>query len=318
VKIESRILGWASDGLLDYRPSGRELLLEILPPPADAMARLKGLIDRYSAIQAQRIDEIAAYAATDSCRHGHICTYLSGKAFESCQACDNCQSPPSQMGADAEVVELPSEREQFLAILRCLADSPGGWGRANLAYILLGNQRASMRAREASQWGALAFRSRTAVGNLIDRLLVGGLLRTRKLDHGGETLLLTRAGQAALDEPARLSSLTVRAKPPTKHIQSTLGAKGSSHLDDEELFQRLRAWRRETALATGVPAFVVAHDAVLRRIAQARPQDITELDAIPGIGPKKLSQFGGEILELVRGVAVDGAAHASARSEDAT
>jgi ATP-dependent DNA helicase RecQ len=318
VNIESRILGWANDGLLDYRPSGRELLLEILPPPADAMARLKGLIDRYSAIQAQRIDEIAAYAATDSCRHGHICTYLSGKVFENCQSCDNCQPSPALIGADAEVVELPSEREQLLAILNCLADSPGGWGRANLTYILLGNQRASMRARDASQWGALAFRSRTAVRNLIDRLLVGGLLRTRKLDHGGETLLLTRAGRAALDDPARLSSLTARSRPPTKHIQSTVGAKGSSYLDDEELFQRLRAWRRERALATGVPAYIVAHDAVLRRIAQARPQDITELDAIPGIGPKKLSQFGDDILGLVRGAGMDGVAHASDRSKDAT
>lgn len=318
VHIESRILGWASDGLLDYRPSGRELLLEILPPPADAMARLKGSIDRYSAIQAQRIDEISAYAATDGCRHGHICTYLSGKVFDGCQSCDNCQPSPALTGADAEVVGLPSEREQLLAILRCLADSPGGWGRANLTYILLGSQRASMRARDASQWGALAFRSRTAVGNLIDRLLVGGLLRTRRLDHGGEALLLARAGHAALEDPARLNSLTARAKPQTEHIQGTLGAKGSSHLDDEELFQRLRAWRRETALATGVPAFIVAHDAVLRRIAQVRPQDITELDAIPGIGPKKLAQFGDDILELVRCAGMDGAAHASDRSEDST
>jgi ATP-dependent DNA helicase RecQ len=316
VNIESRILGWASDGLLDYRPSGRELLLEILPPPADAVARLKGLIDRHSAIQAQRVDEIAAYAATDSCRHGHICAYLSGSAFERCQSCDNCQPPPSPVGTAAKTLELPSEREQLFAILDCLADSPGGWGRANLTHILLGNQRASTRARDASQWGALAFRSRTAVGNLIDRLLAGGLLRTRKLGHGGETLLLTRAGRAALDDPARLSSLTARARPPTKHTQSTLGAKGSSHLDDEELFQRLRAWRRERALAIGVPAFIIAHDAVLRRIAQARPQDISELDAIAGIGPKKLSQFGSEILGLVRGAGMDGVAHSSARSDD--
>lgn len=298
INIESHILEWATAGLLDYRPSGRELLLEILPPPADAVVRLKGLIDRYSAIQTQRIDEIAAYAATGRCRHGHIGAYLSGKVIKECQSCDNCVPPSSLDGATTASLELPSEREQLLTILCCLADSQWGWGRANLTYILNGNRRASSRGQSVSQWGALAFRSPTAVGQLIDRLLGGGLLQSCQLDHGGAALKLTPAGRTAIDDATRLDSLIVSATPRVQHTRKTLRAE-ASHPVDEELYERLRSWRRETALAAGVPAYVIAHDAVLRRIARARPQDTAELDAIKGIGPAKLSKFGVEILALV-------------------
>jgi superfamily II DNA helicase RecQ len=305
ISLESRILEWATAGWLDYHPSGRGLFLEILPPPPDALARLEGLIDRYNAIQAQRVDEIAAYAATIRCRHGHIGAYLSGKTQKECQSCDNCAPSASPIETATASLGLPSEREQLVTILACLADSPGGWGRVNLMYILLGNQRASRRGRDAPQWGALDFRSRAAVSKMIDRLLGGGLLCAHQLEHGGTVLRLAPAGRAALDDPTQLDALI--ASPPTprvKRTRKTPRVEAPSGPGDEELFERLRVWRLETALAAGVPAFVIAHDAVLRRIASARPQDTAELDAIKGIGPKKLSKFGAQILALVNGEAV--------------
>jgi superfamily II DNA helicase RecQ len=68
---------------------------------------------------------------------------------------------------------------------------------------------------------------------------------------------------------------------------------------DEGLFQQLRAWRRETAQAGGVPPFVVAHDAVLQRVAAVRPKNEAELAQIKGIGPRKLAQYGPAILAVV-------------------
>jgi superfamily II DNA helicase RecQ len=68
---------------------------------------------------------------------------------------------------------------------------------------------------------------------------------------------------------------------------------------DEELWQRLRAWRLEQARAQEVPAFVIFHDATLRRIAALRPADLNELASIKGIGPDKLEKYGREVLALV-------------------
>src|SRR5262249_58425277 len=42
---------------------------------------------------------------------------------------------------------------------------------------------------------------------------------------------------------------------------------------DSELFERLRALRRSLAEAEGVPAYIVFSDAVLARMAAARPTD---------------------------------------------
>jgi DNA helicase-2/ATP-dependent DNA helicase PcrA len=58
----------------------------------------------------------------------------------------------------------------------------------------------------------------------------------------------------------------------------------------------LRAWRRECSRRDGVPAYVVLPDKYLRGIAVARPRSLTELRALPGIGPTKLELYGEEIL----------------------
>jgi superfamily II DNA helicase RecQ len=49
-----------------------------------------------------------------------------------------------------------------------------------------------------------------------------------------------------------------------------------------------------------VPAYVIAHDATLRAIAEAQPQSIEQLERIKGMGPIKLAQYGADILAIVR------------------
>ncbi len=207
--IEFQLLDWAEAGRLEYHGSGRELLLELLPPPADAAARVETLIDRYATIQVQRVDEIAAYAATSHCRHGHISAYLGGRPMESCDACDNCRPDSSPDGGSLTPSSMPSESEQLATILRCAGNARWGWGRANLTHILRGSPRASERGQTSPEWRALAFRSHAALEKMIDRLVEAGLLSGSQLDHGGVALELTPAGQAALENPAGLASRVV-------------------------------------------------------------------------------------------------------------
>jgi len=73
-------------------------------------------------------------------------------------------------------------------------------------------------------------------------------------------------------------------------------------LDTEgsELFEALRAVRKQLASEKGVPAFYVFSDAVLRLVATERPHDEDALSRIPGIGPKKLAQYGEAFLAVLR------------------
>ena len=63
-------------------------------------------------------------------------------------------------------------------------------------------------------------------------------------------------------------------------------------------WDRLRAWRTDTAKRDGVPAYVMFHDATLAEIARAAPDSIEDLRHIPGIGARKLERFGDELLEV--------------------
>ena len=67
---------------------------------------------------------------------------------------------------------------------------------------------------------------------------------------------------------------------------------------DADLVERLKAWRLETARATGMPAYVILHDATIETIAGIRPQTETQLASVPGIGPAKLEAHGDAILEI--------------------
>jgi DNA helicase-2/ATP-dependent DNA helicase PcrA len=68
---------------------------------------------------------------------------------------------------------------------------------------------------------------------------------------------------------------------------------------DEELFERLRAWRKERADEESVPAFVVFTDATLQLIAEQRPTSPAALLRISGVGPAKLERYGEALLQVV-------------------
>jgi len=70
---------------------------------------------------------------------------------------------------------------------------------------------------------------------------------------------------------------------------------------DEELLLQLKDWRLNVAKEQNVPAYIVFSDNTLIAIAEMLPDDDAALIAIPGIGARKLEQYGPDVLELVRG-----------------
>ncbi|MCZ3386217.1 MAG: HRDC domain-containing protein [Actinomycetia bacterium] len=69
---------------------------------------------------------------------------------------------------------------------------------------------------------------------------------------------------------------------------------------DLALFEVLREWRKQTADAASVPAFVVFTDATLTAIAADRPTSATGLLQIPGIGQVKVDRYGDALLDVLR------------------
>jgi len=68
---------------------------------------------------------------------------------------------------------------------------------------------------------------------------------------------------------------------------------------DDPLYAALKRWRLERATADDLPAYVVFHNTTLAEIAGRRPRDLSELGAVPGVGPTKLDRYGGDVLRVV-------------------
>jgi ATP-dependent DNA helicase RecQ len=74
----------------------------------------------------------------------------------------------------------------------------------------------------------------------------------------------------------------------------------SAAFQDAGLAGALRQWRKELATRRGVPAFRIFSDAVLGAIAAAQPASLAELAAVNGMGPKKIADFGDELIAAIR------------------
>ncbi len=106
---------------------------------------------------------------------------------------------------------------------------------------------------------------------------------------------------------SRSSSSTSRSRVSDDMKQALTRKSGASSsepaaplsLDERQLFDRLRALRREIADDENIPAFMVCSDRTLREIARKRPASRGALLAVKGIGPAKVEAFGERMLRLI-------------------
>ena len=92
---------------------------------------------------------------------------------------------------------------------------------------------------------------------------------------------------------------TKTATPPTPIAKAAAAALPAPDAGQDDLRERLRAWRRDLAKQQAVPAYVILHDATLDALCRLRPRDMAELLEVPGIGERKAERFGARILELI-------------------
>jgi hypothetical protein len=191
--LERDLLAWARAGDLRLNSSGRDALIAlVLPPPADAEARINGLIDRFATVQAQQVSEIAAYARTTRCRHGYLSAYLGGQARRRCGACDNCGA------GDLPAIESqrPDDSAQRVEVLRTLNEQT--LGMVNLTKVLKGDATVDPRYQSIETFGVLNYRTPTALKHLIIAMVDEGLLERKYFGETAYAFRLTTEGARLL------------------------------------------------------------------------------------------------------------------------
>jgi ATP-dependent DNA helicase RecQ len=97
-----------------------------------------------------------------------------------------------------------------------------------------------------------------------------------------------KATPASKETPAK--SFT---RPRPTEPEPTILTPAQQQLDD-----RLRAWRKSESEKIGLPQFFVLGASTLRSIVLERPRTISQLQTITGIGPDKAEKFGAAICEV--------------------
>jgi ATP-dependent DNA helicase RecQ len=240
-----------------------------------------------------RLAQMMAYAEMRECRHARIADYFGEQGVaRRCSACDNClaERPPEQ-AVPADAVK---------AGLAAIARFSGRVGLANVAAVLGGRRTkwstAQQWVRELPFHGALSKWSDARVRQLLAELVGAGYARQSSGEY--PVVELTPEGREAVTRGAP-PQLTLPAEAPSASNRTANGADAPV-----ETMDRLRRWRRETAQAAGVPAYVVFHDATLAAIAVANPENLNDLLRVPGVGDSKLRKYGEEVLEVLRSPAI--------------
>ncbi|MEW5769983.1 MAG: DNA helicase RecQ [Pseudomonadota bacterium] len=234
-----------------------------------------------------KLNALLGLVESASCRRVALLDYF-GEASGPCGNCDNCLEPPSLWDA------TEAARKALSAIYR----TGQRFGAGHIIDVLLGKA-----TDKVAQWGHGEL-SVFGVGVDLDDKRWRAVLRALvakgwvAVDHDAYSALkLTEAARPVLkgEVQVMLREPAARKRREKRKAGEALGLSAEAAV----LFDRLRDWRRQTALAHDVPAYVILHDATLREIAQRRPADLGELAGIAGIGAKKLEAYGTELLRVV-------------------
>jgi ATP-dependent DNA helicase RecQ len=251
--------------------------------------------DAYKRLSTAKLDAMLGLAEAADCRRVRLLAYF-GEQSTPCGNCDNCLAPPQVRDASEDARKLLS------CIYRCRQASGFGFAATHVIDVLRG--KLSEKVRKFGHERLSTFGIGGDVPEAEWRLLLRQLVAQHLVDVDYErfnVLRLTESSRAVLRGERRIELrrqvAIARGKP--KKTKAAAGA--ATEAGTDALFEALRQWRAQVAKAHGVPAYVVFHDSTLLAIAQARPQTLDALRAVPGLGERKLANYGGQLVALVAG-----------------
>ena len=241
-------------------------------------------------IQIGKLDALLGFCETLTCRRVRLLEYF-GESAAPCGNCDTCLTPPVAKDGTKDMQKLLStiyrvgQRFGALHVIDVLrgisSERVLQWRHNQLSTFGIG------AGQSVAEWRSVLRQAVAAQYVWVDMDEYNALKLSelaRPILKGEKKVLLR---QYQKPEKKR------KEKAQPKFSQIVLPPQ------EQKLFEKLRWWRMEVAREQNMPAYVIFQDATLREIALAKPVTIDELKQISGIGDKRLSQWGDDIIRLV-------------------
>ncbi len=246
----------------------------------------------FKRMQSARLDAMLGLCETLGCRRVRLLAYFD-QASEACGNCDTCLNPPVSFDATEATQKL----------LSTIYRVGQRFGAVHVLEVLRGSDSEKVRQwrhHELSTFGIGSDKSEAEWRAILRQTFALGLVEIDHDNYG--SLRLPEAARAVLRGERQVAMRRYQKPVRQKRAPARAGSYTESDLSvpQQQLFEKLRWWRMETARSHNLPAYVIFHDNTLREIARAAPATLEELRQVSGVGEKKLESYGEQIIALVQ------------------
>ena len=237
----------------------------------------------------QLLKETAAYAESSVCRRKLLLHYF-GEEYnkDNCENCDNCLNPRTQVEA----------KDELLCVLHAVQATKERFKDDYIKDFIMGNESEDILAHgheNLSEFGQGENISEKIWNAVIRQALIGGYL-LKEVDNYG-VLKLTDEGHKFIKHP--VSFKIVEDREYNNDDDMPIQEAGSFSIDPT-LYQMLVDLRKRMSKEMDVPPYVIFQDASLEAMATVYPQNVEELQNIPGVGAGKAKRYGEDFCDLIR------------------
>ena len=243
-----------------------------------------------------KLDALLGYCESTACRHQAILRYFGESHPGACEQCDNCLHP----------VETWQATQVAQMALSCVFRTGQRFGVGHLIDVLMGKVTPQVERfghDKVSTFGIGKTLNQAQWSGIYRQLIAAGMLEADMAAYGG--LKLTEAARPVLkgEQEVWLRRDAEPEKRMSKAERSARAKEAFEGANDDPLWQALKAKRLELAREQGVPPYVIFHDSTLLEIHNRKPQTLTEMGQISGIGQAKLQKYGDTFLLVIEEMA---------------
>ena len=241
------------------------------------------------AIELKKLNSMVEFAEAQTCRRRMILSYFGEFRIGDCMNCDICLDRPDEYDATEDVKQA----------LMAVYELRQRFGVGYVVELLRGSKNARiMQANHDSMdsFGKGKDYTNDEWMSILRQMIQRGFLVQDMENYG--ILKLTPATRSILRDGEKVFLARPRVKVEKKSTKKS-SKKDDLPEEDEGLFKKLRALRRQLADKEQVPAYIICGDETLRQMAILKPKTREDLLHVPGIGERKADRFGQAFLDLL-------------------
>lgn len=238
----------------------------------------------------EKLDWMKKFAEADVCRRRMLLSYFGERTDCDCGNCDVCLDPPSRFDGTILVQKAGS------AILRTNSQL----GILTLTDVLRGSARGEIRQKgydRIKTYGAGRDLSAQQWNAYIAQMIQLGLLEVayeeanhlRVTPYGMSVVMGQAKVELAQYTPLKYTSVRKHQQEPRVAVDPV-----------KQLFEQLKAVRKDIAAKAGIYPEVVFNDAALLDMARRKPSSLEEFSLVNGVGERKAARYGKRFINAIR------------------